>query len=184
MKRNYLSLIRKIEDFPNNGITFQNLNGIYENPKGLEYLSQDMVRLLELSPIGDIGSIAGIEARGFILSAYLAAHFQCGFIPIRKEGKTPPPFFTEKYDLEYGTDVLELGVPATVQQDKHIVIHDDILATGGTALAALKLCEHLVPREKITFLFTAKIASLNGEQFLLNAGVAPTNILTLINLKA
>jgi adenine phosphoribosyltransferase len=125
--------IRNVPDFPKPGIIFKDISPL------LTYHFDEVTHALcEGIDWNEVDAIVGIESRGFILGAAMAQLKGKGFIPMRKKGKLPPPVISESYALEYGTDTLEL-----VQTDKplRVVLVDDVLATGGTLKAAMKLCE-------------------------------------------
>ncbi len=127
--------IRHVNDFPKKGILFYDITTLLNDPKGF----QDTVDALAAPYMGeDIDQVVGIESRGFILGAAVAHALGSGFIPIRKPGKLPSATHQESYELEYGTDALEIHVDAFAR-DHRILIVDDVLATGGTARAALDL---------------------------------------------
>ncbi|HEX7676403.1 MAG TPA: adenine phosphoribosyltransferase [Bdellovibrio sp.] len=125
------SLIRDVPNFPKEGILFRDMSPLLQNPKALDFVSQNLVSEVELAKID---YFAGIESRGFILAAHLAATHKKGFLPIRKAGKLPPPTKRISYALEYGTAEIELPVG-----HGRIMIVDDVLATGGTLQAAIDL---------------------------------------------
>ncbi|MDG0816751.1 adenine phosphoribosyltransferase [Bdellovibrio svalbardensis] len=125
------SLIRDVPDFPQEGILFRDMTPLLQNPKALDFVSQNLVRDVDLS---QIDFFAGIESRGFILASHLAATHHKGFLPIRKAGKLPPPTKKISYALEYGTAEIELPLGSG-----RIMIVDDVLATGGTLQAAIDL---------------------------------------------
>ena len=127
--------IRHVNDFPKKGILFYDITTLLNDPKGF----QDTVDALAAPYMGeDIDQVVGIESRGFILGAAVAHALGSGFIPIRKPGKLPSATHKESYELEYGTDALEIHVDAFAR-DHRILIVDDVLATGGTARAAVDL---------------------------------------------
>jgi len=129
--------IRDIPDFPQKGIIFKDITTLLNDPE----LFIMTMSLFEKSVKGmDIDYIAGIESRGFIFGSILAYHLGCGFVPIRKPGKLPAKTFSESYALEYGTDSVEIHQDA-FKENARVLIIDDLLATGGTALAAAKLVE-------------------------------------------
>ena len=126
-------LIRDVPDFPIPGVLFRDMSPLLKNPEALEFVSDELIKKIDLS---QVDLFAGIESRGFILAAHMAARHRKGFLPIRKAGKLPPPTVKVKYDLEYGQAEIELP-PG---QEK-IIIVDDVLATGGTLKAAIQLAE-------------------------------------------
>ncbi len=153
------SLIREIPDFPKPGILFYDLTTLFENPWGLK---RTLNLLEERYRSSAVDKVAGIESRGFILGAALADRLNCGFVAIRKKGKLPWKTISQTYDLEYGTDDLEIHVDA-VREKENILIVDDLLATGGTLQASVKLVERL--KGKIVGVAcVAELLGLNGRQ--------------------
>lgn len=136
-KMNLEKYIRSIPNFPVQGILFRDITPLLLQPKAVSYCLESLLAHLKDQKID---KVAAIEARGFIFGSLLAQHLQVGFIPIRKAGKLPGETYTENYGLEYGDDVLQLHTDAILPGEK-IVLHDDLLATGGTALAACNLIE-------------------------------------------
>lgn len=128
------SKIRNVPDFPKPGIQFKDITPVLSDPSTL----RDMVKWFISTIDSDITSIAGIESRGFIIGTMIAHEMNLGFIPIRKKGKLPYETFREDYELEYGTDSLEVHKDAFHEGDK-VAIIDDLLATGGTAEASIRL---------------------------------------------
>jgi len=131
------NLIREIPDYPLPGIRFQDVTPLLADGSAFGSVIQ------ALKPLADqCDAVAGIEARGFIFASALAQSLGIGFIPIRKAGKLPFHTFEEGYGLEYGTDVLQIHQDA-LQVGSRVLLLDDVLATGGTAIAASKLVERL-----------------------------------------
>lgn len=130
-------LIRDVPDFPKKGILFKDITPLL---KDADAYSKMIGLLVEKYQDKKIDYVAGIESRGFIFGTSLAAALFCGFIPIRKPGKLPYYTFSEEYALEYGSDKLEIHQDA-VEKGSRVLIVDDLLATGGTAAAAVKLVE-------------------------------------------
>lgn len=128
--------IRDIPDFPKKGILFKDITPLLKDP-GLFSLALDL--MIKDLPSG-IDHVAAIEARGFIFGGALAQKLNCGFIPIRKPGKLPYKTYRQEYSLEYGTDALEIHQDA-LSDGQRVFLFDDLLATGGTALAGAKLLE-------------------------------------------
>ena len=128
-------MIRSIPDYPKPGITFRDITTLLGDAKGLRKAIKAMVKPFEDE---DIDAVAGIEARGFILGGAIADRLECGFIPIRKKGKLPAKTIGQEYTLEYGVDVIEIHEDA-IREGQRILIVDDLIATGGTAEAAVKL---------------------------------------------
>ena len=136
---NLKKLIRDIPNFPIEGIVFKDITTLLKDPNGY---SETLEQLFNLAKDNGITKVIGIESRGFIFGGALADKLNAGFIPIRKPGKLPAETVTESYDLEYGTDTIEIHKDAINTGDK-VLIHDDLLATGGTMEAACKLVEKL-----------------------------------------
>ncbi len=128
-------LIRTIPDYPKPGIMFRDITTLLGNAEGLKTAIRGMAEPFEAE---SIDAVAGIEARGFILGGAIADRLGCGFIPIRKKGKLPWKTIGQEYTLEYGVDVIEVHEDA-VAEGHRILIVDDLIATGGTAEAAVKL---------------------------------------------
>jgi adenine phosphoribosyltransferase len=129
--------IRDIPDFPKPGVTFKDITPLLSDPMAF---STAVDAIVVSFGRGTIDKVVGIEARGFIIAAPVAYHFGAGFIPLRKPGKLPYETVTEPYELEYGTESLELHVDAFAPGDRVLIV-DDVLATGGTARAACNLVE-------------------------------------------
>lgn len=128
-------LIRTIPDYPKPGIMFRDITTLLGDAKGLKKAIKGMAEPFEDAKID---AVAGIEARGFILGGAIADRLGCGFIPIRKKGKLPWKTIGQEYALEYGVDIIEMHEDA-VAPDQRILVVDDLIATGGTAEAAIKL---------------------------------------------
>jgi adenine phosphoribosyltransferase len=128
-------LIRDIPDFPKPGIVFKDITPLLADPAGLAAV---VARLAEPFQDDGVTKVVGIEARGFILAAPVAVALGAGFVPVRKAGKLPWDIHRQSYELEYGTDLLEIHRDAVTDQDRVLVI-DDVLATGGTAAAVVEL---------------------------------------------
>lgn len=132
--------IRDIPDFPKPGILFKDITPLLANHKALVSCVD---QLTELSPKDvKIDKVIGIEARGFILGSMIAERLKAGFVPVRKKGKLPYEVHAKSYSLEYGEDSLEIHVDA-IKKGENVLIHDDVLATGGTAKAVCDLVEEL-----------------------------------------
>jgi len=136
MSFNIEHYIRDVKDFPKSGIIFKDITPLLADAKALK---QTTKALLDLVP-QQIDKVVGIEARGFFFGTLLAEHLDAGFVPIRKPGKLPYKTYSETYDLEYGTDTLCMHIDA-IKPGERVLIHDDVLATGGTAQAVVKLVE-------------------------------------------
>ncbi|MGJ8714567.1 MAG: adenine phosphoribosyltransferase [Maribacter stanieri] len=135
----FKSFIRDVPNFPKEGVIFKDITLLLQNPNALKETTSALFELLEGQKID---KVVGMESRGFIFGPLLAQKLNAGFVPIRKPGKLPSETLSETYDLEYGTDTLEIHFDAIKKGDK-VLVHDDVLATGGTANAACKLIERL-----------------------------------------
>ena len=131
--------IRDIKDFPKPGIVFKDITPLLSNPQASEACLE---QLLNLVGNQNIDKVVGVEARGFFFGNSLAQSLNAGFVPVRKPGKLPAVTISQTYDLEYGTDTLQIHKDAIKPGDR-VLIHDDILATGGTAKAVCNLVERL-----------------------------------------
>ena len=129
--------IRSIADFPQPGILFRDITTLLQNKAAYVQLIDDMARSMEGM---DIEAVVGLEARGFVIGAPLAYRMGLGFVPIRKKGKLPCATYSYSYALEYGEDTFQMHKDA-LSPGQRVAIIDDLLATGGTALAACKLVE-------------------------------------------
>lgn len=155
------ALVRNIPDFPKEGILFYDITTLIADPDGFAALIDKMA-----DPIRDTGAelIVGPEARGFIFGAALASALHAGFVPARKPGKLPAETIRYEYALEYGTDELQIHADA-VKPGQRVVIVDDLLATGGTALACAKLVEQ-AGGVVAGFVFAIELTDLPGRETL------------------
>jgi adenine phosphoribosyltransferase len=151
--------VRNIPDFPIPGIQFKDVTTLFKDPEILDELSKG---LYEIYKDKGITKVVGIESRGFILGPLLAAHLHAGFVPIRKPGKLPAAVFEEFYEKEYGTDAIQIHQDAICPDDV-ILLHDDLLATGGTMKAAIKLIEKFNPKG-IYVNFLIELEDLKGRK--------------------
>jgi len=131
--------IRNVKDFPKTGIMFRDITTLLKNPEAFNYTLE---QLLDFAKDKKINKVVGIESRGFIFGSVLAHKLNCGFIPVRKPGKLPAEKVSIAYSLEYGEDRLEMHKDAIEPGDK-VLVHDDLLATGGTMNAVCQLIEQL-----------------------------------------
>ncbi len=132
-------IIRDVKDFPRKGIVFKDITTVLKDKDAFKYAVDLMIEKYKGK---SVDYIVGIESRGFIFGSIIAYELGCGFIPARKPGKLPYKTIKREYTLEYGTNALELHVDA-IEKGKNVVIVDDLLATGGTALAVSQLVEEL-----------------------------------------
>ncbi len=153
------ALIRDVPDFPKPGIVFKDIMPLLADAGALE---QTVAELAEWAAPRDPDLILGAEARGFITGGALACKLGCGFVAARKPGKLPWTTISAKYALEYGFDVLELHADA-IRGGQRVLVHDDVLATGGTAKAKCELVEQL-GGEVCGVLFVISLDFLNGKE--------------------
>lgn len=136
---NLTSYIRDIQDFPKPGIIFKDITPLLANPTAVNECLQQLLQNLNGQKID---KVVGAESRGFFFATLLAHKLNAGFVPVRKPGKLPYQTLKATYELEYGTDTLEVHTDA-IKPGERILIHDDVLATGGTAKAVCELVEGL-----------------------------------------
>ncbi len=156
-----------IPDFPKKGIVFRDVTGILEKPQGLKLAIHTMQKMLENV---EFDAIAGAEARGFIFGMPLAYNKSKAFIPVRKKGKLPREVVSKKYDLEYGSAEIEIHKDS-IKPGMRIVFVDDLLATGGTAQAALELLEEMGAKV-VKAIFLVELDDLGGRKRLGKYNVA------------
>jgi len=159
MEEYFKSHIRSIEDFPKKGIIFRDITTLLKDPDAFTKMGD---LLYEYSKDKNITKVVGIDSRGFIYGGYLASRLQAGFVLVRKHGKLPHDTLSQTYDLEYGQDVLEIHKDAVEPGDR-ILLHDDLLATGGTAKAACDLIEK-AGGEVVQATFLIELTGLNGRE--------------------
>lgn len=161
--------IRNIPDFPKQGILFRDITTLLKDPKSFNYALDELYNSIINK---NITKVVAIESRGFIFGSLLANKLNAGFVPIRKPNKLPAEKIAEEYALEYGTDKIEIHKDAITSSD-NILLHDDLLATGGTMLAACKLVEKLGGKiSQISFLI--ELEALNGRNLLKDYNVTST----------
>jgi adenine phosphoribosyltransferase len=149
--------IRNVKDFPKQGIMFRDITTLLKNPEAFNYT---LNQLLEFTKGKNINKVVGIESRGFIFGSVISHQLGCGFIPVRKPGKLPAEKVSISYSLEYGEDTLEIHKDAVQPGDK-VLVHDDLLATGGTMNAVCQLIEKL-GGEVVQVSFIVELSFLNG----------------------
>lgn len=149
--------IRDIYDFPQKGIIFRDLTTAFKNAEALATISEELKKRYE-----DLGvtKVVGIESRGFIAGAVLARDLGAGFVPVRKPGKLPADTISKSYSKEYGVDTIEIHRDA-ITPDDVVVLHDDLLATGGTMAAAYELVKSMNPK-KVYISFIVELSDLKG----------------------
>jgi len=151
--------IRSVPDFPKAGIVFRDITTLLKDPQSFKAVNDI---LLDRYRNSRIDKVVGIESRGFIVGASLALQLGAGFVPIRKKGKLPATTIREEYALEYGTDTMEIHKDA-ITKGERILLHDDLLATGGTIAAAIKLIERL-GGSIIEIAFLIELSFLHGRR--------------------
>ena len=158
--------IRTIVDFPHEGIMFRDVTTLFADPRGFRMAIDQM-----LHPYAgmQIDKVVGLEARGFILGGAIAHQLSVGFVPVRKKGKLPGPVISEEYSLEYGEAVVEVHDDAISPGEK-ILLVDDLLATGGTAAAGIRLIERL-GGEIVSCAFIIDLPDLGGRKVLEGLGM-------------
>jgi adenine phosphoribosyltransferase len=151
--------IRTIPDFPKPGIMFRDITTLFQNPQAMKKTIEILHKRYKDKKID---YVAGIEARGFIIGGILAEKLNCGFIPIRKKGKLPYEVEQQEYELEYGTDTIEIHKDA-LKSGQRILVVDDLIATGGTAKASCQLIEKL-GGEIVECSFIINLPELGGKE--------------------
>ena len=151
------SVIRDVPDFPSKGILFRDLTTVFKDGEALGIIGEELHEMYK-----DLGvtKVVGIEARGFVGASILAYDLKAGFVPLRKPGKLPADTIQKTYQKEYGTDTIEIHADAIDENDV-VIIHDDVLATGGTMAAAYELVKSRNPK-KIYINFIIELSALNG----------------------
>ena len=149
--------IRDVENFPKEGILFKDITPLLIDPQARKECLEILISFLKDKKID---KVIGVESRGFFFGILLAEELKVGFIPVRKPKKLPFETISATYDLEYGTDTLEIHIDA-IQKGDRVLIHDDVLATGGTAKAVCELVERL-GGEIVQINFLMEITSLKG----------------------
>jgi len=163
---NFKSLIRTIPNYPKPGIMFRDITTLLQDDLGFNELIN---KLVEVSPRDQVDVIAGIEARGFIIGSAIAHRLSKGFIPLRKMGKLPGKTVGVDYDLEYGSDRIEIHVDA-INKNQNVLLVDDLIATGGTALAAIELLD-IVGANILGCLFVIDLPDLGGTKRIEERGI-------------
>lgn len=156
---NLQDYIRDIQDFPKPGIGFKDITPLLNSPKASQFCLEILVNSLENIKID---KVVGVESRGFFFGTLLAQKLNAGFVPVRKPKKLPYETISASYELEYGSDTLEMHIDAIQKGDK-VLIHDDVLATGGTAKAVCELVEQL-GGEIVQMNFIMELTFLNGRE--------------------
>ncbi len=151
--------VRSIPDFPQEGIIFRDVTSVLQDPDGLQLAIDGMMDMLKDV---DFDVVVGLESRGFMFGAPIAYTMHKGFVPVRKKGKLPCETISAKYELEYGSAEVEIHVDA-IQPGQKVVIVDDLIATGGTVEAAVRLVEQL-GGQVVKICFLMELAGLKGRE--------------------
>jgi adenine phosphoribosyltransferase len=159
-------LIRTIPDYPEPGILFRDITTLLEDPVGFRMTIDEMLKPLKSLKIS---KVAGIEARGFIIGGAIAYELGVGFVPIRKKGKLPWDVISQDYQLEYGTDRIEIHTDSIKPQET-ILLVDDLLATGGTVCAAIELVQRSQGRV-VGCSFIVDLPDLGGQKKVLDRDI-------------
>ncbi len=168
-KQFILDNLRNIPDYPKPGIQFQDVSTVFKNAQCLSVLSDELYRLYKDK---GVTKVVGIESRGFVLGAILAARLGAGFVMCRKPGKLPGMTRKASYMKEYGYDCIELHDDA-ITNDDVVLIHDDLLATGGSMLAACQLVRSFNPRSVfVNFILELRMEGLQGREALKDEDVS------------
>ena len=173
-KKVLLDNLRCIPVFPKKGINFRDVTTLYKNAECVQIMLDEMERLYKDK---GITKIVGVESRGFVMASALAARLGCGIVLARKPGKLPATVIKESFSKEYGVDTIEMHIDSIDENDV-ILIHDDLLATGGTAKAAYKLVQHFKPKKTyMNFIIEITDEGLHGRD--LFDGIELTTLLTV-----
>ena len=166
--------LRCVPDFPKKGINFRDVTTLYKSAECMKEMLDEMERLYKDK---GITKIVGVESRGFVMASALAGRLGCGVVLARKPGKLPATVIKESFSKEYGVDTVEMHLDSIDQNDV-VLIHDDLLATGGTAKAAYKLVEHFHPKKVyMNFIIEITDEGLLGRD--LFEGIELTTLLTV-----
>lgn len=168
---NLKDTIRTIPDFPKEGIMYRDITTLLTNRRAL---AETIIQLSAPFKQKDVDNIAGIEARGFTFGTAVAYELGAGFVPIRKKGKLPFATYEQDYDLEYGTDTLEIHADS-IRQGETVLLIDDLIATGGTAEAAIKLLRK-TGANIIGAAFVIDLPELGGAKKIEKMGIPVTSL--------
>ena len=158
-------LIQEYPDFPKQGVLFRDINPVLRNAKALDFIAEEFKNRLNGRKI-DL--VVGIESRGFIIATAIALKFQVGLVVVRKAGKLPGQTIKKSYEIEYGSAIMEMQVSA-LDKNQAVLVADDLIATGGTAMASAKIIEELGSRV-VGFAFLVELGKLCGGMILRNLG--------------
>ncbi len=163
---NLKTFVRDIPDFPSEGVVFRDITPLLKDANAIKYVENALLQLIDNAKVD---KVVGMESRGFFFAPMLAANLNAGFVPVRKPGKLPFTTVRQDYELEYGTDALEMHADAIRKGDK-VLVHDDVLATGGTANATCRLIEKM-GGEIVQCNFLLELDFLNGKDKLTDYAV-------------
>ncbi len=166
--------LRCIPDFPKKGINFRDVTTLYQNAECLQIMLDELEAIYKDK---GITKIVGVESRGFVMASALAARLKCGIVLARKPGKLPATVIKESFSKEYGVDTVEMHIDSIDENDV-VLIHDDLLATGGTAKAVYKLVDHFHPKKiYMNFIIEITDEGLHGRD--LFKGIDLTTLVTV-----
>ena len=173
-KQVLLDNLRSIPDFPKKGINFRDVTTLFKSAECMKIMLDELEKIYKDK---GITKIVGIESRGFVMASALAGRLGCGVVLARKPGKLPATVMKESFSKEYGVDTIEMHIDS-IEPDDVVLIHDDLLATGGTAMAAYKLVQHFHPKHVyMNFLIEITDEGLNGREVLKDIDL--TTLLTI-----
>ena len=170
--------LRCIPDFPKKGINFRDVTTLYKNAECMKIMLDELEALYKDK---GITKIVGIESRGFVMASALAGRLGCGVVLARKPGKLPATVIKESFSKEYGVDTIEMHIDS-IEENDIVLIHDDLLATGGTAMAAYKLVQHFNPKKVyVNFIIEITDEGLHGrDEF---KGIDLTTLISMFHVK-
>jgi adenine phosphoribosyltransferase len=170
---NLRNMIVNYPDFPKPGVLFRDINPVFKSNDALNYIANEFYRIYSKTKVG---TVAGIESRGLIIATALALRFGIGVIMVRKAGKLPGRTLNKSYDIEYGSAIIELQQDA-ISKGESILVADDLIATGGTAVAAAQLIKELGGKVA-GFAFIIELSDLKGADRLRNMGYNVESLVT------
>lgn len=159
LKQKIQSVIRDVPNFPKEGVTFKDITPLLANPTLCSEIIEEMKNRLKTI---EIDAVVGVESRGFLFGMMLASALRVPFVPVRKKGKLPFKTIHQNYQLEYGSASLEIHLDA-LKKDWKVLVHDDLLATGGTAFATAQLVNQLGANVSV-FAFIIELSFLDGKE--------------------
>jgi adenine phosphoribosyltransferase len=158
-------IIKTFPDFPKRGILFRDINPVFRDHTAMDYISEEFCRRI---PVSSIDCIVGIESRGFVIATVLALATGKGLVLVRKAGKLPGKTLRQSYEIEYGNSTMEIQEDS-IRQGQRVIIADDLVATGGTAIAAEQLVTQL-GGEVVGFAFIIELANIGGSSKIRDMG--------------